>query len=220
MYVAHICAEALPTSLLARTSRAGGLRLRPTRPYDARGCPARIPSRCSSSHIRRPRTLARGQLVLVFLEKFVLGHFLFDDIGELNDEVHHLFLKNRRPHARERIVVLLVVVPHFPLAPGILPRPIHDGPRYFIVIDLDVVLVADFREHKPEADPPVGYGAVLLASLVLGRAFLLESPVLGLEVRLHGIPDIREFLFDQGRRRLEFVEHITLVQALPIELLP
>src|SRR5262249_62359438 len=66
---------------------------------------------------------ARGQRVLVFLEKFVLGHFLLDHIGELDDEVHNLLFKNRRPHACERVGVILIVVPHFPLAPWILPRP-------------------------------------------------------------------------------------------------
>src|SRR5262249_1747868 len=76
------------------------------------------------------------------------------------------------------------------------------------------------RENKAEADPPVGYGTVLFARLVLGRALLFESPVLRVEVRLHGIPDIREFLLDQGRRRLEFVEHVKLIQELPFELLP
>src|SRR5260370_273821 len=256
LYLAHICAEALRTSLLARVctsprkrgegaaSRVGKgalLRAVPTNCdlWWARGAchragrtgpasgrpdgrlrpdPLALPT-LRLTHPPAPRS-ARGQLVLVFLEKFVLGHFLFDDIGELDDEVHHLFLKNRRPHSREGIVILLVVVPHFALAPGILPRPLHDGTRDFIVIDLDVVLVADFRKNKAEADPPVGYGAVLFARLVLGRALLLESPVLRLEVRQHGIPDIGEFLLDQGRRRLEFVEDVKLVQELPFELLP
>src|SRR6266853_4955786 len=98
MYVAHICAEALPTSLLARTSPGSYAASRrvtpsgqpaPTMHPAARHDPVKV---LQLTH-PPPRTLARGQLVLVFLEKFVPGHFLFDDIGELNDEVHYLFLK-------------------------------------------------------------------------------------------------------------------------------
>src|SRR5579884_627639 len=123
----------------------------------------------------------RGRRFLVFPEKFVLGHFLLSDIGELNDEVHHLFLKDQRPHACERIVILLVVIPHFALAPGKLPRPLDHRPRDFIISDLDVVPVADFRKDKAKADPAVSYAAILFAGFFLGGAFLLERPVLRLE---------------------------------------
>src|SRR5258708_7952213 len=172
MYIAHICAEALPTSLPQQVGWAKARSCAPCPPTATFGGHASLRFAHPTTHHPPPRTLARGQLFLLFLEKLVLGHFLFAHIGELNDEVHHLFLKNRRPHTRERIVIFLVVVPHFPLAPGILPRPVHYGPRYFIVIDLDVVLIADFRKHKAEAYPPVGYGTVLFAILFLGRAFL------------------------------------------------
>src|SRR5258708_25359644 len=180
MYIAHICAEALATSLPpdARARHLSPLAgrskfVRSSRKFRVRGRlhesepverpphpdPLHSPSqtgvnalmasgereqrrRCAKCDYPASRVsdckaepvpaldLARGQLFLFFLEKFVLGHFPFDHIGELNDEVHHLFLKNRRPHARELIVTFLVVLPHCPLAHVIWPRPLKPGPAY------------------------------------------------------------------------------------------
>src|SRR5260370_32120078 len=108
MYVPHICAEAPPTSLpcAARPAPlpAGGEKEKPAaRRNDPPGKVLQL------THPPAPDS-ARRQFVLVFLEKFVLRHFLFDDIGEFNDEVPHLFLKNRCPPPRQRIVIFLEVV--------------------------------------------------------------------------------------------------------------
>src|ERR1700730_18866746 len=80
---------------------------------------------------------ARREIGLVLLEELLLGDLLFGHIGELNDEVDHLLLVDRRPHGGERIRVLLIVVPHFPLAARILAHPLHQGPRNLLFVTLD-----------------------------------------------------------------------------------
>ena len=128
--------------------------------------------------------IRRGQAArsFVFLVELFLGHRLLRDLGQLDQEVDHLFLVDRRPDARERIGILLVEVPHFLLAPGILPHPLHQRARHFVVGHLDVVLLADFRKDEAEPDPPVGDVAVLGAGFLLGRPLVLEGAVLRLEV--------------------------------------
>ena len=53
-----------------------------------------------------------------------------------------------------------------------------------VVGHLDVVLVADLGEHQAKPHAPLGDLAVLLARLLLGRAFVGEGAVLPLEVVL------------------------------------
>src|ERR1700693_6136713 len=97
---------------------------------------------------RRPASSGR-QLGVVFLEKLFLGHVPFGDLGKLDDEIDHLFLIDRRPYGRERIGILLIVIPYVPLAPGILADSLKHPARNFLLGDLDAVLVADFRKDEP-----------------------------------------------------------------------
>src|SRR4029077_11178086 len=70
---------------------------------------------------------SRGRkLGVLFLEELVLRHLAFADLREFQDEIDDLFLIDRRPHRGERTLILLVVVPYFPLAARILPGPLDD----------------------------------------------------------------------------------------------
>ena len=73
--------------------------------------------------------------------------------------------------------------------------------------------------HETKPHPPLGDGAILRARLFLGRAFVGKGAALLLEVVLDLRPDVVEFLFDQRRRRLEFVPRVELVEQRALDLL-
>src|ERR1700704_3071498 len=156
---------------------------------------------------------------VVFLVEFLARDRLVGHLGELDDIVHHLLLEDRRPQGRDRVRIFAVVVPNLLLAPGILARLLDDRPCDLVVGNLDIVLVADFRKDEAEPDPAVGDAAILLGRLFLGRALVREGAVLRLQVGLDGAPHILELLLHQGRRRIEFVQLVELVEQGALELL-
>src|SRR5882672_9304173 len=60
----------------------------------------------------------RRNTVLVFLIEFLAADLLVGHLRELDQEVDHLFLKQGRAHARQRLWVLAVIIPHLLLAAG------------------------------------------------------------------------------------------------------
>src|SRR3979409_665680 len=60
----------------------------------------------------------RGSAVVVFLIVFLAADLLVGHLCKLDQEVDHLFLKQRRAHARQRLWVLAIIVPHLLLATG------------------------------------------------------------------------------------------------------
>ena len=83
----------------------------------------------------------------------------------------------------------------------------------------DIVALADFRKDQPEPHPPLGDSPVLLARLLLGGAFVLEAPVLRLEIAFDRRPDVLELFLGERRRQRELVHGVELIEQLALELL-
>src|ERR1700674_1597710 len=69
---------------------------------------------------------AEGSLVLG--EQLLLIDLLVGDLGELEQEIDHLFLEDRGAQTGERVRVLAEVVPDLLLLAGKLARPLHHPP--------------------------------------------------------------------------------------------
>src|SRR5689334_17688177 len=127
--------------------------------------------------------------VLVFLVELLAADLLIGHLRKLDQEVDHLFLKQRRAHARQRLWILAVIVPDLLLTPRNLAGALHDRPRQLVINDLDVVLLTDFRKHKAKPHPPLGNAAIFFPRLLLGRALVSEGAPLLLEIVFNGVPD-------------------------------
>src|SRR5712691_1256400 len=163
-------------------------------------------------------SLARGALfVLVVLEELLARDLLLRDLGELDQEVDHLLLEDRRPYPRNRAGILPVILPDLLLAAGNLARALDDRAGDLVLGHRDVVLLADFRKHEAEPYASLGNAAVFLARLFLGRALVGEGAALCLEVVLDCGPHVLELVLRQRRRQRELVHRIEMIEQLALE---
>src|SRR5262249_48698741 len=84
---------------------------------------------------------------------------------------------------------------------------------------LDLSLVADVPDQKPEAYAPRGDPVVFLASLLLGLAFVSKSAIGGLELPRDLFPHRVELGLDERWRQWELVRLVELVEQGALHLL-
>src|SRR5262245_20866870 len=138
-------------------------------------------------------------------------HLLFRHLGQFEDEIDGLVFEDRRPELGEELGVVAVVVVDLALLAGELAHALEQGPAHLLVGDGDLVAGADFRQDQSEPDAAGGKIAIFLARLVLGHAFVLESPFAAFEIGLHLLPNRIELVLDQRRGKLEAM---ALVQSV------
>ena len=88
-----------------------------------------------------------------------------------------------------------------------------------LVGDRDLVLLADLGKHQAEPHPALGDGAIFLARLLLGRAFVGKGAALRLEIALDRVPDVLELVLGQRRRQRELMHRVELIKQLALDLL-
>src|SRR5256885_8633120 len=142
--------------------------------------------------IRLPPRSTLFPYTTLFRSDLLLGH-----LRKLDQEINHLFLVNRRAQAGDRLRVVAVVLPNLLLLSGKLARPLDHGALHLFVRDLDLVLIADFRDDQPEPYAALGDLAVVGLRLFFAGAFVGERAALLLQVVFDGLPDIVELLRDQ-----------------------
>src|ERR1043165_1584375 len=140
-----------------------------------------------------------GPLVLIFLIELLARDLLLSHLGKLDHEVDDLFLVDRRTQARDRLRIIAVVFPHLLLLPGELARALDDGALHLFVSDLDLILVADFRDDEPEADAAFRDLAVIGFRGLLGGALIREGAALGFQVAFDRLPDVIELPRNEAR---------------------
>src|SRR4029079_15039758 len=154
---------------------------------------------------------------LIVLVELVARDLLVRHLGEFGEEVDDLLLVDRRAQARYRLRIVAVEIPHLLLLPWELPCANDDGALHLFVGHLDLVLVADLRNHQAETHAALGDLAVLRPRLLLGRPFVGESAALLLQVAFDGLPDVVKLLGHESRRQIELVALVERIEKLALQ---
>src|SRR3546814_5279887 len=104
-------------------------------------------------------TLFRSLLLL--LAQLVGGDIPLGHLGEVNDEVDHLVLEERRAELGLGLRIGAVVFHHLLLLARMALGLHEQGLVRLVLGDLDLVQSADLGEQQPEANPTLGDHAVL-----------------------------------------------------------
>src|SRR5262245_18406164 len=128
--------------------------------------------------------------------KLLRLHLLLRHLGQFEDAIDGLVLEDRRPELGEELGVVAVVVVDLAVLSGKMANALEQCPAHPLVGDNDLIAGADFRQDQPQPDAARGKVAILLARLVLGRAFVLEGPLAPLEIGPHLLPNRIELVLD------------------------
>ena len=98
-------------------------------------------------------------------------------LGELEDVIDGLVLEDRRPELGEELRVAAIIIVDLALLARELPDALEQRAAHFLVGNGDLIARADLREDQPKPDAARGDVTIILARLLLGRAFVLEAPL-------------------------------------------
>src|SRR5207244_6236261 len=82
----------------------------------------------------------------------------------------------------------------------------HEGCLHLLLVALAALFLTESSKHEPQPHPPFGDGAVFLAGILLGRAFVSEALLGAGHLGGESIPDAGEFSLDQLLGQLEAIE--------------
>ena len=155
--------------------------------------------------------LALHLLAQIFDRDGALRH-----LGQIDDEVDHLVLEDRRAQIGHGLGRLLVELEDLALLAGILLGLAEQGHVGLFLGDLDAVQAPDLGNQQPQADPALGDLPVVFLELVLAFFRILRVQFAGLPVLLDLPPDGLEFDLDHALRDREFVRLRQKVEQLPL----
>ena len=137
-------------------------------------------------------------------------------VGQLEDEIDHLVLEDRRPELGQELGVVAVVVEDLALLAGKLPHALEQGPAHLLVGDGDLIAGADFRQDQPEPDAALGRSRYSCAPLPRSCPRPRRSAC-GVRDRPSPAPNRIELVVNQRRRKLEAVALAQSIEKRALE---
>src|SRR4051794_2581606 len=144
---------------------------------------SRVPSHAGAALCRHGPLFGLRFVVLLFRlggEQLLRRDAALGRFRQIEDEINDLILENRYPEIVQGIGIFSVIVEDLPLVAGMTPRFLQQRLIHLLLADLYIVVPADLGKQQPQADPPFGDAAELLAGfrIVLGRFLRLVGRLL------------------------------------------
>src|SRR6516165_7689133 len=143
-----VCSTTIGTKLFMYCSKRSDIRVLLARA--ARPAP-------SSNGSTRQRNFTSG---VGHCQQFLRGDLAFSNLRQLDDEVDHFVLEDRRSQSIDGAGVLAVKIEDVPFVTGMTARLAGDRLVHFVRGNGNVVLAPDFRKQQAEPDPSLRKPAV------------------------------------------------------------